>query len=130
MHTKKVYKYNNWQYSAQKKWMIQSVILCTRIYYHFHHQIHKQAYSMSVIDAITLRKQQPTRCRQQLSSAKILLYPVQSAKIQQYLVQRNQCRGKNSSTSLHAATGLDTMYQEKYGSAWSMGKNISSLRWL
>ena len=61
-------------------------IMYTCIYYHFQHQIHKQAYSMSAIDAIALRKQQPTRCRQQLSSAEIQQYPVQSAEIQQYLV--------------------------------------------
>nr|POE91632.1 hypothetical protein CFP56_18583 [Quercus suber] len=72
---------------------------------------------MSATDAIALRKQQPTRCRQQLSSAEIQQYPVRSAEIQQYLVQRNQCREKNSSTPLHSAAGPDTVYQEKYGSA-------------
>ena len=102
-------------------------IMYTCIYYHFQHQIHKQAYSMSAIDAIALRKQQPTHCRQQLSSAEIQQLP--SAEI--YPVQKStQCRnpaatqyretnaeGKNSSIPLHAAAGPDNVYKEKYGSA-------------
>ena len=44
--------------------------------------------------------------------------------------RETNAEGKNSSIPLHAATGPDNVYKEKYGSAWSVGKNSSSLRWL
>ena len=83
-------------------------IMYTCIYYHFQHQIHKQAYSMSAIDAIALRKQQPTHCRQQLSSAEIQQLPSAEKPMQ---------REKNSSIPLPAAAAPDNVYKEKYGSA-------------
>ena len=76
---------------------------------------------MSEIDAIALSKSAP--------------HTLQAAAIQCRNPTATQCRetnaeGKNSSIPLHAAAGPDNVYKEKYGSAWSVGKNSSSLRWL
>ena len=73
-------------------------IMYTCIYYHFQHQIHKQAYSMSAIDAIALRKQQPTHCRQQLSSAEIQQLPSTEKPMQREKIAVSHCMQQQDPT--------------------------------